>query len=95
MEIEESWDDEWSDVEYYDDDADHDYDDYEDDETETVPCPNCQTDVYEDAEQCPQCGEYIVHSGASHVWKDRPIWWVVLGGLGILAMIYVLIFVWV
>lgn len=93
MEIEESWDDEWSDVEYYDDDYD---DGYDDDEAETVACPACGVDVYEDAEQCPSCGEYITAaSSTGYLWRDRPVWWVVLGAAGILAMLYVLVFQWV
>lgn len=91
MAVEESWDDEWSDVEYSDGYGDEDdyYD--EDDESETVPCPDCGADVYEDAEQCPSCGQYIIAGATStsaYVWKGRPIWWIVLGGLGILAVIF-------
>ena len=52
MAVDESWDDEWSDVEYSDGYGDDDYYN-EDDDSETVPCPECGTDVYEDAEQCP------------------------------------------
>ena len=26
---------------------------------ETVPCPECGAEVYEDAEQCVSCGEWI------------------------------------
>lgn len=92
MEIEETWDDEWSDVEYYDDDA---YDD-DDDESETIACPACGADVYEDAERCSSCGEYIIASssgsGSAYLWKGRPIWWIVLGALGITAMILSLVF---
>lgn len=83
MEVEESWDDDWD--EEYADDA---YDD--DDESYTVECPECGADVYEDAEQCPSCGQYIIHSSLNYVWKDRPTWWIVLGFLGILAVILAL-----
>ncbi len=93
MEIEESWDEEWSDVEYYDDGDE--YDEYDDDDSETVPCPACGQDVYADAERCPGCGEYIIASGSSsYLWKDRPVWWIVLGLMGILAMLYVFVFQW-
>ena len=40
---------------------DDDYDDAFEDET-TIECPNCGSSVYEDAPQCPSCGEYITHS---------------------------------
>ncbi len=31
----------------------------EDDDGATVPCPYCRRPVYEDAERCPQCGNYL------------------------------------
>ena len=74
-------DDEWS--------ADFDLD--EDDEgsdSEVLPCPNCGTDVYEDALQCPACGNYI--SLRPRVWSGRGWWWILLGLLGIVATILVL-----
>ena len=72
-------DDEWDDYEYdVDDDDDLSY---------TVDCPECGADVYEDAEQCPSCGQYIIHSSSGYVWKNRPVWWVVIGLLGIIAVI--------
>lgn len=78
IEIEESWDDDWEEDEYgYD----------ADDESYTVECPECGADVYEDAEQCPVCHNYIVHSSSGYVWKNRPTWWIVVGLLGILAVI--------
>ena len=88
MEIEESWGDEWSDV-----DDDYDYVE-DDDEVYTVACPACGCDVYEDAEQCPHCREYITSSSlnSGYVWRDRPVWWIVLGIAGILAVIWMLIF---
>lgn len=74
---EDDWEeDEWS--------EDH----WDDDEAETIPCPACGEEVYEDADHCPYCGEYIVHSGSGYVWKERPVWWIVLGILGILAVIW-------
>lgn len=84
MEIEESWgDDDWDD-EY----VDEAYDD--DDEIFTVECPECGADIYEDAEQCPICGNYVLHASSGYLWKDRPSWWIVLGLLGILAVIFAL-----
>jgi hypothetical protein len=36
-------------------------DEWEDDsdDDETIPCPYCKKDVYEGAEQCPYCGNYL------------------------------------
>ena len=70
---------------------DWDNEDWPDDEggeSLTIPCPACRVDIYEDSEQCPHCGEYVVRS--TSVWDGRPNWWIVLGGLGILATIFAL-----
>lgn len=59
-----------------DEDEDDDYgDDYpgDDDDAETVPCPHCGADVYEEAEQCPRCGKYL---SAEDAPPSRPRGWV-------------------
>ena len=73
--------DELDDDEYPDEPAD-------DDLTETVSCPQCGAEVYEDALRCPVCGDYVTHD--TSVWSGRPGWWVLLGLVGILATIAVL-----
>jgi hypothetical protein len=73
----------WDDDSWDDDDLPAD-----DGAAATVPCPSCGADVYEDAVQCPACGEYITHS--SSMWDGKPLWWVVLGLLGIATTIAVL-----
>lgn len=60
----------------------------DDDSTETVPCPSCGADVYEDAEQCPSCGTYITHQ--ANLWGGRSMWWIVLAVLGLVATILAL-----
>ena len=77
-------DDELRDDEYPDRE---DFDD-EDELTETVPCPQCGADVYEDAPQCPICGEYVDRSTSA--LAGRPLWWIVLGVLGIAAVVVAL-----
>lgn len=57
--------------------------DFDDASTETVPCPHCGAQVYEDAVRCPTCGTYITHD--TGVWSGRPLWWIVLGLIGVLA----------
>ena len=56
--------------------------------TETVPCSQCGAEIYEDAVRCPACGTYITHD--TSVWSGRSGWWIVLGLLGILAVILAL-----
>jgi len=71
---------------------DGDFDDGEfndDDSTETVPCSECGAEVYEDAEQCPYCGFYIITE--TNAWAGRPGWWIALGLLGIAAVILALV----
>ena len=64
----------------------------EDAESLTVPCLECGTDVYEDAEQCPACGHWITHSETSttSAMQGKPLWYVVLGLLGIIAVVLTL-----
>lgn len=61
---------------------------FDDDFSETVPCPQCGAEVYEDAVQCSHCGTYITHH--TSVWSGRPAWWILLGLLGVLAVILAL-----
>ncbi|MBQ17035.1 MAG: hypothetical protein CMJ65_07920 [Planctomycetaceae bacterium] len=60
----------------------------DDSPTITVDCRQCGAAVYEDAEQCPSCGEWIVSNHSP--WQGRSAWWIVLGGLGVVATIAVL-----
>ena len=32
----------------------------DDAESDTIPCPVCGEDIYEDAERCPNCENYVV-----------------------------------
>ena len=72
----------------WDDDFDGEEFDEEDDETLVVSCPKCGADVYEDAEQCPVCGDYIVYE--TRVWSGKPLWWILLGLIGIVAVVVIL-----
>lgn len=57
--------------------------------SETVPCPECGAEIYEDAFQCPVCGSYLPGQSSSP-WAGRPLWWILLGLLGTGALIYAL-----
>jgi predicted amidophosphoribosyltransferase len=71
------------------DDGDYpDEDDVDDDLTDTVVCAHCGADVYEDAAQCPACGLYLLPD--TRVWSGKPLWWVTLALLGILAVVLAL-----
>jgi len=53
----------------------------DDDQSETVACTHCGADVYEDADRCPHCGEWITAGGGS-TW---PLW---VAGVAVLLMLY-------
>ena len=44
---------------------------------ETVPCPSCRAQVYEEAERCPRCGTYILREDL----PGRRPWWFVIAAL--------------
>jgi len=71
---------------------DHEYPDEDvsdaDDESDTVRCAECGADVYEDADRCPRCGRYLTPD--VHPWSGRPLWWILLGLLGTVAVIWLL-----
>lgn len=86
MSNDESWFDE-SDDERRDDEY-PDEDESSDDATDTVLCPHCGAEVYEDAEYCPVCDNYITPGDTA--FSHRPLWWILLGLAGIVATLAVL-----
>ena len=65
--------DDWEDDR--DDGGDWQPDDAAEDD-DTIPCPHCRAPVYEGAEQCPACGNYLSEEDAPAAPKP---WWIVLG----------------
>lgn len=65
-----AWDD--NDLDDEDDDS-GDVESSEDDSTSA--CPHCGKAVYDDAEQCPACGEYLSQEDAAATPRK---WWVVV-----------------
>jgi hypothetical protein len=78
-----AWDDEDDDWEAPEEDE------ADDDSPETVVCPSCGEQIYEEAEQCPHCHEYVTHS--TSVLAGKPIWFVALAVLGVVAVIVALL----
>lgn len=64
-----------------------DYDD-DDDDAETKPCPNCGLDVYEEADRCPHCGEFVTFRET--MFAGWSLWFLILGLFGIGAVIVTL-----
>ena len=76
-------------AEWEDDGYDESWGTADDEPVDTVPCSNCGAEVYEDAEQCPRCGEWIPHG--SSALTTKPLWWQIIGVLGIIAVILALL----
>jgi hypothetical protein len=70
---------------------DEDLEDYPTDET-VIPCPHCGEDVFDDAEQCPACGSWLVRD--RRPLTGRPSWFVLLGFVGVLLAILTWIVCW-
>lgn len=75
---------------YDDDDWDDDEEDFdEDDPSAWYVCPLCGEEVYDGANVCPACDEYITPKLVTR--SDlRPMWYIFLGMAGILAVLLVL-----
>lgn len=74
-----------------DDYDDYDEDDFDDeDDVPTYICPECGGEVFDDCACCPYCELYIipvaVTAGRSSM---KPMWYIFLGMLGILATLFV------
>jgi predicted nucleic acid-binding Zn ribbon protein len=74
----EDWDDDLQEHEWPEEDDD-------DEEEPTVPCPYCSALIHEEAQQCPECGEYISEEQRPAV---RPPWWIVAGIVAALYAVY-------
>ena len=75
------------DDDFEDDDIDDDWEapEPDDDELELLPCPACGKLIYEEADACPYCGEYVTHSTSA--FAGKPIWYVALAIIGVVAVI--------
>jgi predicted nucleic acid-binding Zn ribbon protein len=60
----------------------------DDDDDETIPCPHCRRPVYEDAERCPHCENYLSQEDAP---RRHPLW-IVVGAILVLAVVLLWIF---
>ena len=74
-------------------------DEYEGDEFEDVnfddesygwyECPLCHAEVYDDANLCPTCDEYMSPKLVTRA-ESKPMWYIFLGMSGILAVVIAL-----
>jgi hypothetical protein len=73
-----------------DEDDDSDYSGFDtsgEDDDATAPCPFCGVAVYDDAERCPACGNYVSREDAPA--SKTPLW-IIVG----LALCILIVIVW-
>ena len=78
-----NWDEDYDD-DYYDDDED-----LEDEPYGWYECPLCGSEVYEDANLCTECDEYMTPVLVTRS-DMKPMWYIFLGTAGILAVVLTL-----
>ncbi len=81
--VEPQWLDDWSDEldpREYPNEKDFD------DEDDEITCPECGTTLYGDLDKCWSCGHDIIDD--RNIWTGRPAWWIILGVLGIISVIW-------
>jgi hypothetical protein len=54
--------------------------------SDTAPCPHCGRQVYDDAERCPYCENYISEEDTPP--SSRKPWWLILGVLACMYAVY-------
>jgi hypothetical protein len=69
------------------DESDAGQSDLDDDDSETFPCPYCREPVYEGADVCPHCRNFV---SFADVPGRRP-WWLVAG----VAVCVAIVLIWV
>jgi hypothetical protein len=62
-----------------------DIDELGDDGSDTLACPSCGREIYEDSDRCPYCGNWVVLCGSAEC--RRPWWKWVLIPLVVAAML--------
>ena len=55
-----------------------------------LPCPSCGEPVYEDADVCPHCGDFIT-PGRRPAGANVPRWMFVAGAVGVAGTILALL----
>ena len=66
-----------------------DQDDEDADSVDTVECPACGRDVYEEAQRCPYCGQYLSREQRR---RPRPPIWIVTG---VIVCVLIVLLVWI
>ena len=62
-----------------------DWNEEDDDEEPTIPCPYCRRQIHEESQRCPYCENYISEEDAVPARKP---WWIIIGALLALYVVY-------
>ncbi len=73
----------------WDDDDEYDDDEFDDEPYGWYECPLCGSEVYDDANLCPSCDQYMTPKLVTRS-EMKPMWYIFLGMAGILAVLLVL-----
>ena len=81
---EEEWNEDW------DGDDDDEGDEFGDepvdgDDDLMTPCPHCQRPIFDESERCPHCEKYLSEEDAP---RPRKPWWIILGAIACLYVVY-------
>jgi hypothetical protein len=63
---------------------DDDWEDEESNEEDTIPCPYCRQPIHEDSVRCPHCENYLSDEDV----PARKPWWLILGVVVCLLIVY-------
>ena len=87
MTLQDDRDDEEVDDDHEDPDS-LDQDAEDDPDAMTVPCPHCGADVFDEADVCPRCGNFILHEDQRN--KHRPVWLMI----AVIVCLAIVLLVW-
>jgi hypothetical protein len=76
MPIPRDHDNDWDDD--YGEEAESAWEDFDDEDDGTMPCPYCRRPIHEEAERCPHCERYLSDEDAPTARKP---WWVIAGAV--------------
>jgi hypothetical protein len=84
-------DDDWESNAWSGDDSSEDDDGSEEfDSDQTVECPACGREIYDDAERCPHCGEYLTEP--DRLGRGKPLWIIVTAVVVLAAVVLAWVF---
>lgn len=60
------------------------------DQDHLMSCPSCGAEIYDESEQCPYCGEYVLTSASP--FASKPTWVQWLFVIIVIAIVLVVVF---